>query len=216
VYFLDLTLSSPQENLALDQALLRTAESEGDSEYLRVWEAARDTVILGKNCELEQDVWTDRCQADGVAILRRFSGGGTVLIGPGCLNYSAVLRYRRAPGLESVTASIQYCIVRLQQTLAGLGIDAEILGSDLMWQGRKFSGSAQRRQQSHFLHHGTILYQFDLAKIVHYLKEPTRQPAHRANRDHLSFLTCIPADPATLAHRLRETWNATQLLDVLP
>jgi lipoate-protein ligase A len=89
-------------------------------------------------------------------------------------------------------------------------IRVEVSGSDLVWQGRKFSGSAQRRQHTHFLHHGTILYQFDIPAITRYLKEPARQPQHREKRDHATFLTCLPVNRGSLAERLCEVWNAVE------
>ena len=51
---------------------------------------------------LAQDVDEAACQADGVPILRRSSGGGTVLLGRGCLLYSLVLSYDRSPALAEV------------------------------------------------------------------------------------------------------------------
>jgi lipoate-protein ligase A len=215
VYFLDLTLPTPEENLALDEALLQTAELNG-FECLRVWEVPQTVVVLGKNCRVGEDVCISRCQADGISVLRRCSGGGTVLLGPGCLNYSAVLRYDRAPGLNSVTTSMRYCLGRMQVALTQGDVRVEIFGSDLVSHGRKFGGSAQRRQLSHFLHHGTILYQFDISLISHYLKEPIRQPQHRARRDHATFLTCLPVNRRLLTDRLRETWKADDSLDATP
>lgn len=208
MYFLDLTLPTAEENLALDEALLQAAEGDGQAEYLRLWESPRNVVVLGKNCRVDEDVWVDRCRADDVPVIRRCSGGGTVLLGPGCLNYSAVLRYDRATGLDSVTASFAYCLDRVQSALATGGVSVRIAGSDLIWQDRKFGGSAQRRQRTHFLHHGTILYRFDIPSISRYLKEPRRQPTHRAGREHSRFLTSLPATGSLLGNQLRSAWDA--------
>jgi lipoate-protein ligase A len=235
VYFLDLTLPTPPENLALDEALLLAAEADGRAEFLRVWESPQYAVVLGKNCRVGEDVWCDRCRADRIAVLRRSSGGGTVLIGPGCLNYSVVLRYDRSIGLDSVTTSLAYCLEKVQSAIRNIPqadfwragcvsppVSAQnrnvvrVAGSDLIWCDRKFSGSAQRRQRSQFLHHGTILYRFDISMVSRYLKEPRRQPAHRANRRHEAFLTCLPAERDSLSNALRDAWNAAKPLDSPP
>jgi len=76
--YLDLTLASVAENLALDEALLLEAEASGSGEILRFWEWPTPTVILGAGSRLTEDVNQLACQADRVAILRRSSGGGTV------------------------------------------------------------------------------------------------------------------------------------------
>ena len=59
--------------------------------------------------------------------------------------------------------------------------------SDLSLGGRKFSGNAQQRKQTAILHHGTLLYAFDLPSISRYLKQPPRQPEYRGNRDTRTF-----------------------------
>ena len=46
--------------------------------------------------------------------------------------------------------------------------------SDLAIGGRKFSGSAQQRKRRFLLHHGTLLYGFDIPSIGRYLRLPAR------------------------------------------
>jgi len=93
---LDFSLPDAAENLALDEALLLAAEAGTGGELLRLWEAPRHAVVVGAGGSVALDVNVPACEADGVPILRRASGGGTVLIGPGCLCYSLVLGYERA------------------------------------------------------------------------------------------------------------------------
>src|SRR5258708_37980163 len=95
--FLDLTLASAVANLALDEALLLEAEAGRGGEVLRLWECPRPAVVLGAGGCLADDVEESACRAGGVPVLRRASGGGTVLLGPGCLCYSLVLAYERSP-----------------------------------------------------------------------------------------------------------------------
>src|SRR4051812_9007384 len=98
---LDLTLGSAAENLALDEALLVRAE-DGGPEVLRLWEWPAPAVVLGSGCKLAEDVDEAACGEDGVPILRRSSGGGTVLLGAGCLCFSVVLSYERNFALTEI------------------------------------------------------------------------------------------------------------------
>lgn len=213
VQFLDLTLPTPEENLALDEALLVTAEANGSAEYLRVWESPSYFVVLGKNCKAADDVWVEHCQEERVPILRRVSGGGTVLQGPGCLNFSVVLRYERAAELKSVSGSFAYILNQIRAALIPSGLDIEIAGTDLVRGGRKFSGNCQRRQLTRFIHQGTVLYRFEIAAVTRYLREPPRQPPHRAGRDHTAFLTNLDFEPNQLRDRLKATWEAVDPWD---
>src|SRR6266516_1021545 len=147
--FLDLTLPSAVANLALDEALLLEAEAGHGGEVLRLWEWPSAAVVLGSGGVLREDVDEDACAADGVPVLRRSSGGGTVLLGRGCLLFSLVLAMDRSPALAAVRPSYGYILERLGEALAdivpGLG-QAGI--SDLAAGGRKFSGNAQQRKRN--------------------------------------------------------------------
>ncbi|MBL8798885.1 MAG: lipoate--protein ligase family protein [Planctomycetia bacterium] len=207
MHCLDLTLPTPAENLALDEALLLAAEAGQGGEVLRFWEQQQLAVVLGAGCKLSEDVDEVRCQADGVPILRRASGGGTVLLGPGCLCFTLMLAYDRSPLLREVPFSYVYILERVCAALHGLlpGI-APAGTSDLMSEGRKFSGNAQQRKRDFLLHHGTLLYDFPLERIGDYVCLPARQPKYRAGRSHLDFVCNLPATGEDLKHRLRAAW----------
>ena len=157
MFFLDLTLSSVAENLALDETLLLQAE-QGGPEVLRFWEWPHAAVILGAGCQLALDVDELACRSDGVPLLRRSSGGGTVLLGKGCLLYSLILSYQHDPQLQSVRASYAWILGRMIEALAPLGTDLQQAGiSDIVLGERKVSGNSQQRKRTHLLHHGTLL-----------------------------------------------------------
>lgn len=217
MHLLDLTLPTPAENLALDEALLLDAEDGRVGEVLRLWEWPRYAVVLGAGGKLIDDVDVEQCAADGVPILRRSSGGGTVLLGVGCLCYSLVLAYDRDPLLRDVNASYRYILPRTITALNGLLPDLAASGtSDLASAERKFSGNAQQRKKTFLLHHGTLLYAFDLARVGRYLRQPSRQPEYRARRLHEAFLVNLPVSAEELRHRLTTGWNAVEHLTEPP
>jgi lipoate-protein ligase A len=210
VRFLDLTLPTSADNLALDEALLVRAELGEADEVLRVWEWHEPAVILGSASRLADDVDVAACEADGVPILRRSSGGGTVLLGAGCLLFSLVLRYNRNPALSEIRSSYAFILGRLAGAL-----DVERIAcagtSDLTLDGRKLSGNSQQRKRHFLLHHGTLLYAFDLSRVGRYLLPPPRQPEYRAGRKHTEFLTNLPLSASKLKHRLRSAWGADEI-----
>src|SRR5437867_1628240 len=107
--FLDMTLLTVAENLALDEALLLHAEA-GGPETLRLWEWPRPAVVIGAGGRLADEVDENACRGDEVPIARRSSGGGTVLLGAGCLLYSLVLRFDRHPALGDLRASYRFIL----------------------------------------------------------------------------------------------------------
>lgn len=205
---LDLTLPTLAENLALDEALLLEAEDRTGSEILRFWEWPTPSVVLGAGGKLAEDVVEDSCLRDAIPIQRRSSGGGTVLLGRGCQLFSLILRFDRDPALKDVNASYRFIMGRLIHALRPIA-EVEHSGiSDLAVAGRKIAGNAQQRKRDHVLHHGTLLYSFDLDLIPRYLRMPKKQPGYREGREHESFVTNLPADAATLKQALSAEWQA--------
>ncbi|MFO0876314.1 MAG: lipoate--protein ligase family protein [Gemmataceae bacterium] len=213
--WLDRTLGSAAENLALDEALLLEAEAGRSGEVLRFWEWSTLAVVLGSGGKLGEDVEDNTCTRDGVQVLRRSSGGGTVLLGQGCLCFSLVLALERDPRLSEIRSSYDAILGRIIDAFALPGL--EIAGiSDLILDGRKFSGNAQQRKRHHILHHGTLLYQFDLSMVPRYLRQPVRQPEYRADRAHADFIRNLERPRAWLVETLRLAWRAEQPLDTWP
>src|SRR5262245_20231533 len=99
---LNLTLSTAAENLAADEALLELAVTGDCQPLLRLWEPSQHFVVLGYGNRVSEEVDKAMCGELAIPILRRTSGGGTVLQGPGCLNYSLILPLNRWPELESI------------------------------------------------------------------------------------------------------------------
>jgi lipoate---protein ligase len=214
--YCDITLSTAAANLALDEALLLDAEA-GGPEVLRVWQWPRHAVVLGAGGRWTEDVDADACQRDGVPILRRSSGGGTVLIGPGCLCYSLVLRFDRHSALGDLHASYCHILQTMCDALRPFAPDIACAGiSDLAVGGRKVAGNAQQRKRTHLLHHGTLLCGLDVTMLGRYLFYPTKTPEYRAGRAHADFVGNLDADPGAVRRRLRSTWGANERLAAIP
>lgn len=203
----DLTLPTAAENVALDEALVVAAEEGSGASALRVWELDHRAVVLGASGRVAEDVDVEACRRDGVPIARRSSGGGTVLIGPGALNFAVVLPIDADPRLRAVDSAQLYVLERSAESLRALGPDVRVLGSgDLTIDGRKCSGSAQRRLRRWVMVHATILYDLDPASVARYLRPPRRQPDYREGRSHEDFLTALPLPRAAIVGALRGAW----------
>ncbi len=119
---LNLTFSTPAENLAGDEALLDWREASGGEGILRFWESLETFVVVGYANKIEAEVDAAACEAGKIPIFRRCSGGGTVLQGKGCLNYALVLEIAGNPSLASISSANQYIMDRNRaavQSVAG-------------------------------------------------------------------------------------------------
>jgi len=213
---LDLTLPELADNLALDEALLLHAEA-GGPEVLRFWEWQRLAVIIGAGGKWAEEADAPACQRDGVPVMRRSSGGGAVLLGPGCLCFSLVLAYDRHPALSDLHASYRFILEATAAALAPLAPGIAPAGiSDLAIADKKCSGNSQQRKRTHLLHHGTLLCSFELANISRYLAHPPREPEYRCRRSHGEFVANLGASVSDAKQRLAAAWQADQPIERWP
>jgi lipoate-protein ligase A len=202
---------TPEENIAMDELLLQKAEAGRMGETLRFWEAEEHFVVVGRACKVREDCLEEKCTRDAVKILRRISGGGTVLQGPGCVNYSAVLFYESDKGYSSIRSSYRNILGKMSEVMRARGLNVTFYPtSDLTLDGRKISGNAQARKRKYFLHHGTFLYDFDLERVSSYLKHPGKEPEYRKGRTHKNFLTNIPISREDLMGLVKEVFSCRE------
>jgi lipoate-protein ligase A len=182
---------------------------------LRVWESPETFVVVGYANNIETEVNVAACARRAIPILRRCSGGGTVVQGQGCLSYTLILKIAANVGLRGVTATNRFIMERNRAAIAGefrskeQGARIEVQGhTDMTLDGLKFSGNAQRRRRDFILFHGTFLLNFDLALVGELLRMPSRQPDYRANRLHEKFLTNLHLPAAGVKAALRREWGA--------
>jgi len=211
---LDLTLTSPAENLACDEALLDSSESGGDEEILRFWESPKTFVVVGYANKVASEVNVAACEARGIPILRRCSGGGTVVQGPGCLNYALIVRIVADGSTRDVGAANRFIMDRnraaIQSTIGNVPSAIRVQGhTDLAIGGLKFSGNSQRRRRKFLLFHGTFLLSFNLELVSELLQMPSKQPDYRQGRSHQNFVTNLKLTTKEVKAALRKAWDAS-------
>lgn len=216
--YLDRTLRTAQENLACDEALLDGCEEGDPDEILRFWEPRQHFVVLGYSNKVAAEVNLDSCQSLGFPVLRRCSGGGTVLQGPGCLNYALILRIREGSATANITEANAFIMNRNRNALNTLlGGEALIQGhTDLTLRGLKFSGNSQRRRRKFLLFHGSILLGLDLALVEKALRMPSKQPSYRRHRAHTDFLTNLSLKADAVKEAMKQVWGANEMLGEIP
>ncbi len=214
--------ASARHELARDEAMLQWADGiveQGfsevaevtampslehvDTELFRVWRFAEPTVILGRSSKIDEEVHRDWCRQRGIDVLRRCTGGASVVGGPGCLMYSVVVRVPASGGLRNIDAAHDFVMQRVLAAVCQQLPDAERRGTcDLAWQARKFSGNSLRVARHHLLYHGTLLLAADLDLIADCLAFAPRQPEYRQGRYHRDFIDNVDLDETLLVEAL--------------
>lgn len=247
MFLLEDGAKKPELHLACDEGLLDSMEClhasedseilgcsdipEQSTEVLRFWQFDQPVVVMGRSSRISEEVNIENCSADGVPVLRRSSGGASIVAGPGCLMYTLLIDYRVRPAWRMLDVAHQSVMERLaratQSTLDLFGVQKSVgwQGTcDLTIDGKKFSGNALRCRRKFMIYHGTVLLQMPLKHIARYLLQPPRQPEYRENRDHLSFVcNLLPDDFAQtsefqgrLVESLAAEWGASREWDEFP
>ena len=211
MFRLDLTLENPLANIALDEVMLEVAEASTEHpEVLRLWQPASPLVVIGRSSPWQTEVEHSFCQQHQIPVVRRCSGGQSIVTGPGCLMYAVLLDYRLRPELRLLDRAHRFVMSKMREAVKTLGIDAEISGtSDLTVGGQKVSGNALRCKRNWFVYHGTMICDLDIDLIANCLGKPIRQPEYRQQRDHRSFLVQLDTSVGDLMEAIADTWSAS-------
>jgi lipoate-protein ligase A len=135
--------------------------------------------------------------------------------------YAVVLDLEKRPELRHVDRAHQFVLGRTAAALEPLAAGIALAGtSDLTIPAanlpgatpRKFSGNSLRLKRHRLLYHGTILYDFPLERLGHWLDAPARTPTYRGERRHEEFVTNFPANREALTAALVDAWEATEPL----
>jgi len=210
------------ENMERDRALLRAAES-GAAPVLRLFQFAPPGITIGVHQQAEDELDLGRLEADGVRWARRPTGGRAILhveewtyslatpIADPAWGGSRDDAYRRVSRL--VVASLvrlgvpaEFASARDEPGGRGAGPGPRRAGGvappcfastarhEVVLQGRKLVGSAQRRTATALLQQGSLLLGPGHLRLVDYLRmpEPDRAPERerlaRASTDAGSWL----------------------------
>jgi lipoate-protein ligase A len=152
-------------NLGLDEWFL---DNVGNDDLILYFYINQNAVIIGKNQNPNKECDLEAMAHDGVQLVRRMSGGGAVFHDSGNLNFSFIAGKNRFDK-ERQHNFILNCV-------RSLGIDCCFSGrNDLLANGRKFSGNAYCSKGNSKLHHGTLLINADLHKLLNYLTVDERK-----------------------------------------
>ncbi len=153
VNYIETDCLDPCFNLAFEQYLLEH-KTEGD--WLMLWQNA-NTVVIGMNQNTAEEINAAFVKEHDITVVRRMTGGGAVYHDLGNLNYSFITDVGDKSSLSIEQFSRPVC-----RALESLGLEASVGGrNDIIVEGRKVSGVAQRIYKGRILHHGTLLFRSD-------------------------------------------------------
>ncbi|SHO47119.1 lipoate--protein ligase [Anaerocolumna xylanovorans] len=158
VIVIEKSFEMPWENLAYEECLMEFADRTGDVYILFLWQN-RNAVIIGRNQNPWKELNFETMHSEKIDLARRITGGGAVYHDLGNLNFTFILPKHVYE--EKKTPQI------IVDAMDLLDIKAEISGrNDICCNGKKFSGSAFSVKEKVGLHHGTLLIDVNLERMM--------------------------------------------------
>ena len=168
--------TDPVVNLAVEEYALRYLDPQYD--YLMLTNNI-PSVIMGRNQNPLEEIDFRYLEKQGIRLIRRLSGGGTVYHDPGNLNFSFVTRYDPAR-----LHNFRFFNTPVVEVLRELGVPAYMNDrNDILANGKKISGSAQFSSRGRMISHGTLLFDADLDHLENVL---AARPYGVASKSHKS------------------------------
>lgn len=193
--------TNPYFNLALDEYAMKHIDVGEDFFFL--WQNA-PSVIIGKNQNTAEEINQSFIDSRGIKVARRVSGGGAVYHDFGNLNFTFVISVDD-PGKVNYKKYVQPII----DALKSMGIEAEASGrNDILVDGLKISGNAQRMANGKLMHHGTIMFDVNIEDMVKSLNVDPDKITSKGVKSVRSRVTNIKEH---LKHGdIAEFWDALQ------
>ncbi|KAJ9677438.1 hypothetical protein PVL29_022432 [Vitis rotundifolia] len=172
------------QQLHLEEQLLRTSSEN----WCIINDGTNDpTIVMGISGKPAQLLKLDSVLNDRIPVIRRYTGGGTVVVDCGTVFVTFICNKDAVPGLQPYPqpimswSSLLYALV-----FRGFG-DFSLRENDYVFGNHKFGGNAQSITKNRWIHHTSFLWDYE-ARNMAYLKLPARAPEYRVARDHLEFI----------------------------
>ena len=191
------------EQLQIEEALLRL----DDRNWCIINEGSPDAVVMGISGKPEELVNLPALHEKNIPLIKRYSGGGTVIV-----DHNTVFVSMLCKAALHLAKPYPEPIMQWSESLYKSVIchnDFSLRENDFAIGNLKFGGNAQYITKTKWMHHTTLLWDYDDEKMD-LLKLPAKRPKYRSDRTHRDFLCRLKdyvASKEMLVANVKETLN---------
>src|SRR5690606_23753459 len=157
--------------------------------------------LVGFHQSVAQELREDYCQAHGIAVQRRITGGGAIYFEPAHLGWVLYLD-KAALGTADMGAIARRICEMAARGISALGVCARYRPrNDIEVDGRKISGTGGAFDGDSILYQGTLLVDFDIERMLHVLRVPAEKLLPKAiasARERVTTLKALLGEPPPL------------------
>ncbi|GAB4232275.1 MAG: lipoate--protein ligase family protein [Chlamydiales bacterium] len=188
-HLLNLDHHSILEQLKIEEALLRC----DDRNWIIINSGSHPAIVMGISGKIEELIHLENYRHFSFPIIRRFSGGGTVVVDENTC-FISVICNQEAIDIPPFPQTILQWNGQLLRPV--IGKHFSVCENDYVIKNKKIGGNAQYLTKKRWLHHSTLLWDF-CPKKMDTLLMPPKFPKYRLNRTHHDFLCTLKSTFST-------------------
>jgi lipoate---protein ligase len=155
-----------------------------------IWIPDKVYIVLGASNNMKDALNMDNVTKDNIPVLKRPSGGQTVILTPNNIIIAAVYFDKNNLHPKDIFQQVNKLII---STIEDIGIqNLSMMGiSDIAISGKKILGSSIYRSKEALLYHAVLNLGEPSSTFEKYLKHPSKEPDYRQGRSHSEFVTSL-------------------------
>lgn len=175
IIVVDSGVSTAAGNIVVDRAWLAAHGAGGRDNLLR-FHRSGPSIWLGIHQFADREVRLDYCARNGLAVVRRLTGGGVLYVDEGQFCWTLIVPREPHGGADELADVHRRAALAIADGLADLGVYATFKApNDLEIDGRKLASCFATLYRDSVLVHGTLLMDVDVGTALHALRVPTEK-----------------------------------------
>ncbi len=177
--------------LRKNDAIFLYGAAQNAKPFIFTYEQAACEIVHGPSCNVQKEIKVNNCLEDGVPVIERRGGGGTVVLSNGMCITIAV-GHRADRNALPIFGAIHSGMISLLEANGVKGLQQQGI-SDITIDNKKILGSSLYlgTKPPLFYYQSCLMVCSDLNHLDRYLKHPPREPEYRNNRVHSAFCTTL-------------------------
>lgn len=186
INFISLKGLSIYKQLLYEEVLLRCSK---DNWFVYNIGDVLPTIVVGYSGKIDDLLNISKVQKDSINVIRRYTGGGTVIVDENTIFASIIMNSKDAdtqPYPRNIMTWSDH--VLYGPIFKRYNTSFSLREHDYVFNDLKFGGNAQSIIKERWVHHTSFLWDYNPNRME-YLKIPLKKPDYRGERNHKDFLT---------------------------
>ncbi len=155
-----------------------------------IWQPDNTYLILGQSNNIEKSLFIDKVIEDNITVMKRPSGGETVILTPNTLVVSAIYTDIELKNPRYYFTIFNDKIIKALNKVGITNVTHKGI-SDLAIEDKKILGSSIYRKKDKVFYHSVLNVSERIEVIEKYIRHPQREPDYRKGREHSEFVTSL-------------------------